>query len=203
MGSKSPAHIEAFEVWYTMPRGIEGAMDDIAKALKERGICDVTVRTLRLWRKNHNWEEHALQRDADIQTRTDEKAVESIAEMNARHTKSAILAHERCLAYIKKIGVGKQSFHTVKDAIIGLDKAVAIERTARGEASVIAEQREVQTMQDIQVMLDTVSAEERVKIADGLKERAKATIIAEVKKDGSEGDRTRAAEKDTGASEEH
>lgn len=198
MALKPPLHMEVFEVWYFSRTG---SMEELAKELEEKGIGRVSDRTLRDWRKRHDWVKHAQERDAAIQAKTDERAVESIADMNTRHTKGAIAFQDKC-----KQGMfekRKKNFNTITDAVKGYQIAVSVERVARGEASVIAEQREIETMGDIQVMLDKVSAEERAKIAEGLKDRAKATIIAEVKKDGSEGDKTRTTGKDTGASEEH
>jgi len=181
MVSKSPAHIEAFEVWYF---GTRGSMVELSKELAERGIVKIGERALRNWRVDNKWDEHAVQRDADIQARTDEKAVESIAEMNTRHAKSAILAHDACVNFIRR--TMKKPFHTKKDAIIGLDKAVIIERTARGEASIIAEQREIETVQDIQVMLDKMSDEKRGEVTKELDNRKKVEVVKETGSAGQE-----------------
>ena len=199
MTHRSPPHIEAFEVWYSDIRNrceSGSEMEALMKELKALNICSVTDRTLRTWKTKYKWPDRALRRDADIQSETDKRSVESITEMNLRHGKSAILAHDKCVEFILR--KTKKPFNNLKGAIDGLDKSIAIERTARGEASLIAEQREVETVQDIQVMLDKMSEEKRGEVAKELDERKKIEVVTEVKDevDRREKDRDRTGDED-------
>jgi hypothetical protein len=112
-------HLDAFNYWYMLPKRSNGPV------AKKFGVTETSVRK---WRHKLNWDARALKRDKALKEKEDKQAVESIADMNARHVKEYKMLQGKALERLTRARIEKD-----RDAITALDTGIKGERMAKGE----------------------------------------------------------------------
>lgn len=116
-------HIKAFEYWYRLsPR----LMEPVAKKF------GVAVSSISNWSAAFGWQLRARDRDLEVRAKTDEKAIETLAQVNVRHIRDAQLIQFEAKKHL--IRAKKGSF---KDSVLALKEGILLERLAKGEATEI------------------------------------------------------------------
>ena len=79
---------------------------------------------------SEGWQERVERLEAKARERADEKAVESVEQMNTRHLKAAKIVQAKALETLRSV-----SLTSAMDAVRALDLGIKQERLARGEPS--------------------------------------------------------------------
>ena len=112
-------HLDAFEIWFTMPKRSYG------KVSKKLSISETSIRK---WSHAFKWEQRATKRTEASKNKADKQAIETITDMNARHLKEYKLLQGKGLEKLRAGRIEKD-----RDAITALDTGIKGERTIRGE----------------------------------------------------------------------
>ena len=116
---ETPRHKKAYEAWYAS----EGRR--FAKVARQ---LQVSSTALRGWAKNFGWEERAAARDAKAAAKTEEKIVDKIVEMNARH-----LEYADAMQKLGMRSLAKENSFKPADAVKAVETGVKMERLVRDQ----------------------------------------------------------------------